>query len=178
MRRPLRWTVLSLLLVWLEVGPLPALGLPRFHLPLLLALATGVVYGPRQGMAVGAVAGFWLDLWTGRLVGSWTLLHALGGWAGGKAGESLYRDVPGLATALGVTATWVAELARGLVVSAAVGLPLAMADLVAWSRALWPELVAAAVAAPLLLRLVVGIERREREAREAEIPGGWRGGWP
>ncbi|GAB6877245.1 hypothetical protein [Thermaerobacter litoralis] len=178
MRRPLRWTLLGLLALWLEVTLVPAAGLPRLHLPLLLAAATGLVYGPRQGIAVGAVAGLWLDLWTGRLVGSWTLLGAAAGWAAGKAGESLYRDVPGLSPALGVAFTGLAETARGLLVAAAAGLPVTVQDVAGWWRSLVPELVAAAVVAPLLFRFVLGIERREREAREAEIPGGWRGGWP
>ncbi|ADU52295.1 hypothetical protein Tmar_2215 [Thermaerobacter marianensis DSM 12885] len=178
MRHPLRWSLLALLALWLEIAWGPALGLPRLHLPLMLALGVGLVYGPRQGVAVGAVAGLWLDLWTGRLVGSWTLLHALAGWLAGKAGESLYREVPGLSPALGVAATWLVETLRGLLVTAVTGLPVAAADLMAWSRALGPELVAAAVAAPLLFRFVLAIERREREVREAEVPGGWRGGWP
>ncbi|HEY8551960.1 MAG TPA: hypothetical protein VIL40_00705 [Thermaerobacter sp.] len=178
MRRPARWAVLALAALWFEVTWVPSLGVPRLHLPLLLALATGLVYGPRQGLAVGAMTGLALDLWTGRLVASWSLLHALAGWVGGKAGESLYRDVPGLSPALGVAATWLVETVRGLVVAGATGLPVVAADLWGWSRSLVPELIGAAVVAPLLFRFVLWIERREREAREFETLGGWRGGWP
>ncbi|PZN08204.1 MULTISPECIES: hypothetical protein [Thermaerobacter] len=178
MRRPARWALLALVALWLEATGVPSLGLPRLHLPLLLGVAAGLVYGPRQGLAVGGMAGLALDLWTGRLVGSWSLLHALAGWVGGKAGESLYRDVPGLSPALGVTATWLAETVRGLLVAGATGMPVTAVDLWAWSRTLVPELIAAAVVAPLVFRFVLWLQRREREARAFETLGGWRGGWP
>ena len=181
MKRPALWTAVALAALWLEVGWIPHFpGLPRPHLPLLLACGLGLVYGPRQGAAAGAIAGLWVDLWIGRLVGSSVVLYAAAGWLAGKAGESLYRDMPGLSPALGAAATLVTELARGLLVSAAAGLPVTAADLLAWPQRLWPDLVAAAVAAPLVFRLVLGVERREREARGYDAAGGsgWRGGWP
>ncbi|HEY8394837.1 MAG TPA: rod shape-determining protein MreD [Thermaerobacter sp.] len=151
----------------LEVSFFPHLpGAPQPHLPLLLACGAGLVFGPRQGARVGLLAGLLVDAWIGRLVGSAALLYTGAGWLAGHLGRSFYRDVPGLSPATGAAATFLVETLRGFLAGLITRPEAGAAVMAGWPGVLVPDTVAAAIMAPVVFRLVLWFERRERAARQ------------
>lgn len=173
MRSPGAFVTASLLALLLEVAFFPQLpGAPRAHLPLLVACSAGLVYGPRQGVSVGVLSGLLVDLWIGRLIGSSALLYAGAGWLAGLLGQGLYRDVPGLSPATGAVATFTVETLRVVLAGMASGREAGVAAAAGWPGVLVPDVLVAAVMAPLVFRAVLWIERRERAARSfGAVPG-------
>lgn len=140
----------------------------RPDLVLIMVCIVAIRRGPLDGAVAGAIAGFFVDLASGRLIGLGTLGKTVAGASVGWAGQRVFGD--NVMAVVGMTAAG-SVIEQGIYIFGAwaFGFPFPLAESIVRIAlpSLWYDAAASAVVYPLFFLL----ERRIGRAGAKERPG-------